>query len=243
MPVVRVEGVHKSFGAIEVLKGIDLSVEPGEVVAIIGRSGSGKSTLLRCVNGLEQIQAGRIEVAGHSLDASARGLRDLRKDVGIVFQSYNLFPHLRVGENIMLAPRVVLGVSKAEARSRAEETLTEVGLAERFDAWPDKLSGGQQQRVAIARSLAMRPKVMLFDEVTSALDPELTGEVLATMERLAAHGMTMLLVTHEMAFAERVATTTVFMHQGKVWEMGPSAKLFGAPETAELRQFLGGGLK
>ncbi|MFC7476888.1 amino acid ABC transporter ATP-binding protein [Dankookia sp. GCM10030260] len=243
MPVVRVEGVHKSFGAVEVLKGIDLSVEPGEVVAIIGRSGSGKSTLLRCINGLEQIQAGRIEVAGHSLDASARGLRDLRKDVGIVFQSYNLFPHLRVGENIMLAPRVVLGVSKAEARSRAEEVLAEVGLAERFEAWPDNLSGGQQQRVAIARSLAMRPKVMLFDEVTSALDPELTGEVLATMERLAAHGMTMLLVTHEMAFAQRVATTTVFMHQGKVWEMGPSARIFGAPETAELKQFLGGGLK
>jgi polar amino acid transport system ATP-binding protein len=243
MPVVQVEGVHKRFGEVEVLKGIDLSVESGEVVAIIGRSGSGKSTLLRCINGLEQIQSGRIQVAGHGLDASAHGLRDLRKDVGIVFQSYNLFPHLRVGENIMLAPRVVLGVSKAEARSRAEETLAEVGLAERFDAWPDNLSGGQQQRVAIARSLAMRPKVMLFDEVTSALDPELTGEVLATMERLAAHGMTMLLVTHEMAFAERVATTTVFMHQGKVWEAGPSAKLFGAPETAELKQFLGGGLK
>ena len=243
MPVVQVEGVHKSFGTVEVLKGIDLTVAPGEVMAIIGRSGSGKSTLLRCINGLEHIQSGRIEVAGHSLDATARGLRDLRKDVGIVFQSYNLFPHLRVGENIMLAPRVVLGVSKAEAKSRAEEVLAEVGLAERFDAWPDNLSGGQQQRVAIARSLAMRPKVMLFDEVTSALDPELTGEVLATMERLAAHGMTMLLVTHEMAFAQRVATTTVFMHQGKVWEMGPSAKIFGAPQTAELKQFLGGGLK
>jgi polar amino acid transport system ATP-binding protein len=243
MPVVRVEGVHKRFGAVEVLKGIDMSVEPGEVVAIIGRSGSGKSTLLRCINGLEHIQSGRIEVAGHGLDANARGLRDLRKDVGIVFQSYNLFPHLRVGENIMLAPRVVLGVSTAEAKSRAQDVLAEVGLAERFDAWPDNLSGGQQQRVAIARSLAMRPKVMLFDEVTSALDPELTGEVLATMERLAAHGMTMLLVTHEMAFAQRVATTTVFMHQGLIWESGPSAQVFGAPRTAELKQFLGGGLK
>jgi polar amino acid transport system ATP-binding protein len=243
MPVVQVEGVHKRFGAVEVLKGIDLTVEGGQVIAIIGRSGSGKSTLLRCINGLEQIQAGRIEVAGHGLDASAKGLRELRKDVGIVFQSYNLFPHLKVGENIMLAPRVVLGVGKSEARRRAEAALAEVGLAERFEAWPDNLSGGQQQRVAIARSLAMQPKVMLFDEVTSALDPELTGEVLQTMERLAQHGMTMLLVTHEMAFARRVATTTVFMHQGRIWEQGPSERIFGAPETPELRQFLGGGLK
>jgi polar amino acid transport system ATP-binding protein len=243
MPVVRVEGVHKRFGAHEVLKGIDLAVEAGEVVAIIGRSGSGKSTLLRCINGLEQIQAGRIEVAGHVLEPGGKGLRDLRKDVGIVFQSYNLFPHLKVGENIMLAPKVVLGVGKAEAASRAREVLAEVGLAERFDAWPDNLSGGQQQRVAIARSLAMRPKVMLFDEVTSALDPELTGEVLATMERLAQHGMTMLLVTHEMGFAARVATTTVFMHEGRIWEAGPSSQLFGAPQTPELKQFLGTGLK
>ena len=243
MPVVQVEAVRKSFGAVEVLKGIDLTVERGEVIAIIGRSGSGKSTLLRCINGLEVIQAGRIEVSGHRLDASGKGLRELRKDVGIVFQSYNLFPHLRVGENIMLAPRVVLGVGRAEARQRAEEALAEVGLGERFEAWPDNLSGGQQQRVAIARSLAMKPKVMLFDEVTSALDPELTGEVLATMERLAGHGMTMLLVTHEMAFARRVATQTVFMHQGKVWELGPSEQLFGAPQTPELRQFLGSGLK
>jgi polar amino acid transport system ATP-binding protein len=243
MPVVQVEGVRKSFGAVEVLKGIDLTVERGEVIAIIGRSGSGKSTLLRCINGLEGIQAGRIEVSGHRIDASGKGLRELRKDVGIVFQSYNLFPHLRVGENIMLAPRVVLGVGRAEARQRAEEALAEVGLGERFEAWPDNLSGGQQQRVAIARSLAMKPKVMLFDEVTSALDPELTGEVLATMERLAEHGMTMLLVTHEMAFARRVATQTIFMHQGKVWEVGPSEQLFGAPQTPELRQFLGTGLK
>jgi polar amino acid transport system ATP-binding protein len=243
MPVVQVEGIHKRFGAVEVLKGIDLTVERGEVVAIIGRSGSGKSTLLRCINGLEGIQAGQIEVSGHKLDASGRGLRELRKDVGIVFQSYTLFPHLRVGENIMLAPRVVLGVGRAEARQRAEEALAEVGLAERFEAWPDNLSGGQQQRVAIARSLAMKPKVMLFDEVTSALDPELTGEVLQTMERLAQHGMTMLLVTHEMAFARRVATRTVFMHQGKIWEVGPSEQIFGAPQTPELRQFLGTGLK
>jgi len=243
MPVVRVDGVHKRFGTQEVLKGVDLTVEPGEVVAIIGRSGSGKSTLLRCINGLEQIQSGSIEVAGHRLEPEGRALRALRRDVGIVFQSYNLFPHLRVGENIMLAPRAALGLGKAEAAARAREVLAEVGLAERFDAWPDNLSGGQQQRVAIARSLAMRPKVMLFDEVTSALDPELTGEVLATMERLAQQGMTMLLVTHEMAFAARVATRTVFMHEGRIWESGPSARLFGAPETLELRQFLGSGLK
>ena len=227
MPVVRVEGVHKRFGAVEVLKGIDLTVESGEVVAIIGRSGSGKSTLLRCINGLEQVQSGRIEVAGHRLEAGGRALRALRKDVGIVFQSYNLFPHLRVGENIMLAPRVALGIGKAEAAARAREVLAEAGYS----------------AAEIDRSLAMRPKVMLFDEVTSALDPELTGEVLATMERLAQQGMTMLLVTHEMAFAARVATRTVFMHEGRIWESGPSARLFGAPETAELRQFLGTGLK
>ena len=243
MPVVSIEGVRKSYGAAEVLKGVSLSVEGGEAVAIIGRSGSGKSTLLRCVNGLEGISAGRITVAGHALDATGRGLRDLRRDVGIVFQSYNLFPHLRVGENIMLAPRIVLGVPRAEARARAEETLALVGLSEKFDSWPDNLSGGQQQRVAIARSLAMRPKVMLFDEVTSALDPELTAEVLATMETLAREGMTMLLVTHEMGFARRVATHTVFMHAGKVWEQGASETLFGQPRTPELQQFLGGGLK
>ncbi len=243
MSVVRVEGVRKSYGALEVLKGVSMQVERGEVVAIIGRSGSGKSTLLRCLNGLEPIQAGRIEVAGHTLDSSGKGLRDLRKDVGIVFQSYNLFPHLKVGENIMLAPRVVLGCSRAEARARAEQTLAQVGLAEKIEAWPDNLSGGQAQRVAIARSLAMQPKVMLFDEVTSALDPELTGEVLATLEGLAQAGMTMLLVTHEMAFARRVAHRTVFMHQGLLHEEGPSEALFSAPRTAELRQFLSGGLK
>jgi len=243
MPVVQVDAVHKRYGALEVLKGVSMAVERGEVVAIIGRSGSGKSTLLRCLNGLEPIQAGRIEVAGHVLDASGRGLRELRKDVGIVFQSYNLFPHLRVAENIMLAPRVALGLSKRVARARAEATLAQVGLAEKIEAWPDNLSGGQQQRVAIARSLAMQPKVMLFDEVTSALDPELTGEVLATLEALARDGMTMLLVTHEMAFARRVAHRTIFMHQGLLHEEGPSEALFGAPRSPELRQFLAGGLK
>jgi polar amino acid transport system ATP-binding protein len=238
MPAVVIENVHKSFGAIEVLKGVSLTVESGQVVAIIGRSGSGKSTLLRCVNGLEACQSGRIEVAGHVLDSDPERLRALRKDVGIVFQSYNLFPHLTVGENIMLAPRIVKGIDNATAQARARDVLGQVGLLEKFDAYPDNLSGGQQQRVAIARSLAMQPKVMLFDEVTSALDPELTGEVLLVMEKLAEGGMTMLLVTHEMNFARRVADVTVFMHQGLIWEAGPSAELFAHPKTAELQAFI-----
>ena len=238
MPEVVVENVHKSFGALEVLKGVSLSVGRGEVFALIGRSGSGKSTLLRCMNGLEKINAGRIEIAGHALGGDAKALRKLRTDVGIVFQSYNLFPHLTVGENIMLAPRIVKDVAKAKARDVAREVLQLVGLSEKFDSYPDQLSGGQQQRVAIARSLAMRPKVMLFDEVTSALDPELTEEVLTVMENLARDGMTMILVTHEMGFARRVATQTIFMHKGKIWEQGPSAALFADPQTPELRQFV-----
>ncbi|MEN3383215.1 MAG: hypothetical protein V7608_3259 [Hyphomicrobiales bacterium] len=242
MPAVVIEDVHKRFGPVEVLKGVSLSVEAGQVVAIIGRSGSGKSTLLRCINGLEICQSGRIEVAGHVLDRDPRRLRELRKDVGIVFQSYNLFPHLTVGENIMLAPRIAKGLESAEVRKLAVDVLAQVGLSEKFDAYPDNLSGGQQQRVAIARSLAMRPQVMLFDEVTSALDPELTGEVLVVMEKLAKGGMTMLLVTHEMNFARNVADTTVFMHQGKIWEAGASAEIFAAPKTTELKSFLGAGM-
>ena len=242
MPAVVIENVHKRFGDNEVLKGVSLSVEAGQVVAIIGRSGSGKSTLLRCINGLEMCQSGRIEVAGHVLDQDPKRLRELRKDVGIVFQSYNLFPHLTVGENIMLAPRLAKGLGAEEIRKLAVEVLAKVGLSEKFDAYPDNLSGGQQQRVAIARSLAMQPKVMLFDEVTSALDPELTGEVLVVMEDLAKAGMTMLLVTHEMNFAKNVADVTVFMHQGKIWEMGTSAELFAAPKTPELKNFLSAGV-
>ncbi|ESZ21187.1 amino acid ABC transporter ATP-binding protein [Mesorhizobium sp. L48C026A00] len=238
MPEVLIDNVHKSFGAVEVLKGVSLSVNRGDVFALIGRSGSGKSTLLRCINGLEMINSGRIEVAGHAVGRDPKELRKLRTDVGIVFQSYNLFPHLTVAENIMLAPRIVKLVSKAEAKTTAEEVLGMVGLSEKFDAYPDQLSGGQQQRVAIARSLAMRPKVMLFDEVTSALDPELTEEVLNVLETLARNGMTMLLVTHEMGFARRVATTTIFMHHGKIWEEGPSVELFGRPKTPELQQFI-----
>jgi len=241
MPAVLIEDVHKSYGALEVLKGVSLAVEPGQVVALIGRSGSGKSTLLRCVNGLEAFQSGRIEVAGHAVDQDPKRLRDLRKDVGIVFQSYNLFPHLTVGQNIMLSPRITKNVPQAEALALAKDVLAQVGLSDKFDSYPDNLSGGQQQRVAIARSLAMKPKVMLFDEVTSALDPELTGEVLLVMEKLAKGGMTMLLVTHEMNFARTVASTTVFMHQGKIWESGPSAQLFAAPQTPELRNFVKAG--
>jgi polar amino acid transport system ATP-binding protein len=239
MPEVIVDQVHKSYGALEVLKGVSLTVDPGGVVALIGRSGSGKSTLLRCINGLEQLNSGTIQVAGHRLDRDPKRLRDLRTDVGIVFQSYNLFPHLTVGENIMLAPRIVKRTAKGEARRIAEEVLELVGLGDKFHRYPDRLSGGQQQRVAIARSLAMRPRVMLFDEVTSALDPELTQEVLVVLERLARGGMTMLLVTHEMGFARRVADTTVFMHQGRIWEQGPSRDLFENPQTAEMRQFVG----
>jgi polar amino acid transport system ATP-binding protein len=239
MPAVIIDNVHKSFGDNEVLKGVSLVVEPGQVVAVIGRSGSGKSTLLRCINGLETMQSGAIEVAGHKIGRDPAALRELRKDVGIVFQSYNLFPHLTVGQNIMLAPRIVKNVPDATAREKALAVLAQVGLSEKFDAYPDNLSGGQQQRVAIARSLAMEPKVMLFDEVTSALDPELTGEVLNVMEGLAKQGMTMLLVTHEMSFARNVADITVFMHQGKIWETGASKDLFRDPQTNELKNFLG----
>ncbi|HEV2555753.1 MAG TPA: amino acid ABC transporter ATP-binding protein [Bosea sp. (in: a-proteobacteria)] len=243
MPAVLIDDVYKRFGDLEVLKGVSLNVESGQVVALIGRSGSGKSTLLRCINGLEAINAGRIEVAGHVVDQDPKKLRELRKDVGIVFQSYNLFPHLTVGQNIMLSPRITQNVPQDKAAERAREVLAQVGLSEKFDSYPDNLSGGQQQRVAIARSLAMQPKVMLFDEVTSALDPELTGEVLLVMEKLAKDGMTMLLVTHEMSFARNVASTTVFMHQGKIWESGPSQELFANPQTPELRNFVSAGAR
>lgn len=239
MSIVLLDRVEKRFGDIEVLKGVSLTVERGQVVGLIGRSGSGKSTLLRCVNGLEPIQSGRIEVAGHVLDQNPKRLRELRKDVGIVFQSYNLFPHLTVEQNITLSPRVTKGVAAREAKDLARGALERVGLLEKIDSYPDSLSGGQQQRVAIARALAMNPKVMLFDEVTSALDPELKEEVLKVMEELAHDGMTMILVTHEMNFARRVADETVFMDKGKVCESGPSDRLFSNPTTPELKQFLG----
>ena len=225
------------------LRGISFSVDAGEVVALIGKSGSGKSTALRCMDRLETADEGAIHVCGHALhDAAGLDLRALRRDVGIVFQSYNLFPHMTVLQNVTLAPRSVKGIKAEAARELAMEALEHVGLADKAEHYPEQLSGGQQQRVAIARSLAMRPKVMLFDEVTSALDPELTGEVLKVIGRLAAEGMTMILVTHEMAFAREVADKVIFMHQGQVWEEGAPAML-AAPATPELRQFLGSGLR
>jgi polar amino acid transport system ATP-binding protein len=238
--VIRVHDVVKEFGPLRVLDGVGFDVARGQTVAIVGRSGSGKSTLLRCIAGLETIQAGAIEVCGHAVGRPGSEARaQLRRDVGMVFQSYNLFPHLTVERNITLALTLVKKLAKAEATKVAAEVLGLVGLTDKLLSYPEQLSGGQQQRVAIARSLALKPQVMLFDEVTSALDPELTSEVLAVMEDLARRGMTMITVTHEMGFARRVADLVVFMHRGKVWEIGPTAELFADPKTAEFRQFVG----
>ena len=239
MPLVSIRDVRKRFGENEVLKGVSVSVEKGDVVAIIGRSGSGKSTLLRCVNGLETHDSGSIVVDETAVDNARTDMRELRKHVGMVFQQFNLFPHLTAAGNVMLAPRVVNGVSEKEARDLAAAMLAKVGLSEKMDAWPSQLSGGQQQRVAIARALAMNPKVLLCDEITSALDPELVNEVLRVVEKLAAEGMTLILVTHEMRFARDVGTKLVFMHQGMVHEEGPPKELMAAPRTPELRQFIG----
>ena len=238
-PLVSLSALTKSFGDVAVLKGIDLEVRPGEVVSIIGRSGSGKSTLLRCINQLEQHDGGAIHVAGKLLDGSEMDAAALAQDVGMVFQSFNLFPHKRVGENVMLAPMLVKGIARDVAEREAREMLAKVGLGEKFDAWPSQLSGGQQQRVAIARALAMHPKVLLCDEITSALDPELVGDVLKVLEQLKREGMTLILVTHEMNFARDVGDRVIFMHQGRVHESGDPATLFANPATEELRQFLG----
>jgi polar amino acid transport system ATP-binding protein len=236
--LVELHNVVKRFGAHTVLDRVSLSVEAGEIIAVIGRSGSGKSTMLRCINGLESIQEGRIVFDGETVNDPATNLRKLRQRVGIVFQSYNLFPHLSVERNITLAPRVVKGMEREAARELAAVALARVGLAEKIDAYPDQLSGGQQQRVAIARSLAMKPQLMLFDEITSALDPELTGEVLKVLEKVAGEGMTMMLVTHEMGFARRVATRLIFMHQGRIWEEGRASDVLAKPRTPELETFL-----
>jgi len=238
-PIVNITALRKSYGTNEVLKGIDLKVARGEVIAIIGKSGSGKSTLLRCINGLEEFQDGALTVDGKPLlHDSAMAMRELRQRVGMIFQSFNLFPHLSVGRNIMLAPTLVKKTDKVDAAEHARKLLLRVGLAEKFDAMPDQLSGGQQQRVAIARALAMEPAVLLCDEITSALDPELVGEVLRVVESLADEGMTLLMVTHEMSFARKVSDRVIFMHQGRVHEMGPPAEVFGNPQTPELQQFL-----
>jgi polar amino acid transport system ATP-binding protein len=238
MSLVELRDVVKRYGSNTVLDGVSLAVEKGEIIAIIGRSGSGKSTMLRCVNGLEPIQGGSVAVDGRVVNDPRTDLRELRQHVGIVFQSFNLFPHLSVERNITLAPKVVKGVPPAEARRLAEAVLHKVGLGEKIDAYPDQLSGGQQQRVAIARSLAMSPQLMLFDEITSALDPELVGEVLKVLEEMAREGMTMMLVTHEIGFARKVANRVVFMHRGKIWEQGPAAATLGKPGTPELETFL-----
>jgi polar amino acid transport system ATP-binding protein len=239
MSLIEISALRKSFGSNEVLKGIDLQVAAGEVIAIIGKSGSGKSTLLRCINGLEEFQSGTLTVDDQTLNyKDAASMRALRQKVGMIFQSFNLFPHLTVGKNIMLAPKLVKRTGEDDGLAQARKLLERVGLEEKFDAYPDQLSGGQQQRVAIARALAMQPAVLLCDEITSALDPELVGEVLRVVESLANEGMTLLLVTHEMAFARKVANRVIFMHQGRVHEMGTPAALFGSPQTAELKQFL-----
>ena len=237
--IVDIRQLRKRYGANEVLKGVDLDVKRGEVIAIIGKSGSGKSTLLRCINGLEEFQEGTLHVDGQPLKhGDAKAMRELRQHVGMIFQGFNLFPHLSVGRNVMLAPTLVKKANAVDTAATARRLLARVGLAEKFDAWPDQLSGGQQQRVAIARALTMSPSVMLCDEITSALDPELVGEVLKVVESLAEEGMTLLMVTHEMNFARKVADRVVFMHAGRIHEIGPPEQIFGAPRTPELQQFL-----
>ena len=236
--MIEIQNVHKSFGQLEVLKGIDLTVQKGEVVTVIGGSGSGKSTLLTCINGLEPIDKGRILVDGTEVHAKTTNLNKLRQKIGIVFQQWNAFPHLTVLENVTLAPRKVLGIGKAEAEAIAEKQLKHVGLGEKLSTYPTRLSGGQQQRVAIARALAMSPDYMLFDEVTSALDPQLVGEVLETLKMLAEEGMTMICVTHEMAFARDVSDRVAYFHKGIMAEIGAPDQLFNDPQHPETRKFL-----
>ena len=236
--VVEVREVVKRFGTNTVLDNIDLTVDEHQVICLIGASGSGKSTLLRCVNGLEAIQGGTIRVLGRQVIQDDIKLNRLRRDVGIVFQAFNLFPHMTVLDNITLAPRKVLHLSKDDADARAQPLLERIGLADKADEYPDRLSGGQQQRVAIVRALAMQPKLMLFDEITSALDPELVNEVLAMMQELAAQGMTMIVATHEMAFARDVADKVCYLHRGQIIEEGPPEKIFTAPEHVRTSEFL-----
>ncbi|MES9539635.1 MULTISPECIES: amino acid ABC transporter ATP-binding protein [unclassified Actinomadura] len=235
---IEISGLHKSFGANEVLRGIDFRVEAGEVVCVIGPSGSGKSTLLRCVNLLEEPSAGTVRVGGAEVTDPEVDIDAVRRRIGMVFQSFNLFPHLTALGNVVIAQRKVLRRGRAEAERTARENLERVGLADKVDAYPAQLSGGQQQRVAIARALAMGPEVMLFDEPTSALDPELVGDVLGVMRGLAEAGMTMLVVTHEMSFAREVADRVVFMDGGVVVEEGPPARVIGDPEHERTRTFL-----
>jgi polar amino acid transport system ATP-binding protein len=247
-PMVKAEAVHKRFGRLEVLKGIDLEVDRGEVMCLLGPSGSGKSTFLRCINHLEKINSGRLSVdgalvgyrdAGDKLhELGEREVARKRAEIGMVFQHFNLFPHMTAVENVSLAPVRVLGLGRKEARERARELLSRVGLGDKLDTYPVALSGGQQQRVAIARALAMQPKLMLFDEPTSALDPELVGDVLDAMRELAKEGMTMIVVTHETGFAREVADSVVFMDAGVVVESGPPAEVLGNPQHERTKAFL-----
>ena len=237
-PALHVEGLEKSFGSLAVLRGIDLEVAEHEVVCLIGASGSGKSTLLRCINLLEPIDAGRIVIEGEEITALDVNVDRIRRRIGIVFQAFNLFPHMSVLENVTLGPRKALGLPRAKAAARASELLERFGLVEKRDEYPDRLSGGQQQRVAIVRALAMQPGLLLLDEVTSALDPELVAEVLEVIRELAAEGMTMLIATHEMSFARDVAHRVCFLDEGVILEEGTPERILGAPLQARTQQFL-----
>jgi polar amino acid transport system ATP-binding protein len=237
-PALVLQGVRKSFGDNEILRGIDLAVEPHEVVCLIGASGSGKSTLLRCVNLTEPIDSGRIVVEGEEITAPGTDVNRIRRRIGIVFQAFNLFPHMTVLQNVTLAPREALKMDRKSANERAEVLLDRFGLLDKRDEYPDRLSGGQQQRVAIVRALAMRPSLMLLDEVTSALDPELVAEVLNVIRELAREGMTMLIATHEMGFARDIANRVCFLDEGRILEQGPPARIFTSPENPRTRRFL-----
>jgi polar amino acid transport system ATP-binding protein len=238
MAFLEIDDVHKSFGANEVLKGVSLNVERHEVVCLIGASGSGKSTLLRCVNALEEIDSGAIRIEDDTVSGTGVDLNVLRRDVGIVFQSYNLFPHMSVIENVILAPTRIDGLPQKDARERGMALLESVGMGEKADAYPDMLSGGQQQRVAIVRALAMQPRVMLLDEITAALDPELVGDVLQIVRELAKGGLTMLLATHEMGFAKEVASQVCFLDNGSICERGSAQDIFENPQEERTQQFL-----
>jgi polar amino acid transport system ATP-binding protein len=236
--MIEIKDVHKSFGDLEVLKGVTLDVQKGEVISVIGASGSGKSTLLYCINALEPIQSGQIVVDGKDVHAKETDVNTLRQKLGMVFQQWNSFPHLTSLENVALAPRIVLKKSKEEAREIARQKLEHVGLSEKLNVYPNKMSGGQQQRLAIARALAMEPNYMLFDEVTSALDPELVGEVLDTIRMLSNEGMTMVVVTHEMGFARDVSDRVAYFHEGVIEEIGPPSQVLQNPQSDRTRKFL-----
>lgn len=236
--MIEIKGVKKAFGELEVLKGIDLTVDKGEVISVIGASGSGKSTMLYCINALEPIDDGTILVDGVDVHARETDVNKLRRNIGMVFQQWNSFPHLTTLENVALSPRIVLGKSKEEARDIARAQLKHVGLEDKLDVYPSRMSGGQQQRLAIARALAMEPGYMLFDEVTSALDPELVGEVLDTLRLLSDEGMTMLVVTHEIGFARDVSDRVAYFHEGLIEEVGPPEQVIGAPTSEQTRRFL-----